>query len=219
MKSFKFSLLTVAVAVFCSPAMAAHLDNPNLLTDPSFEGTLTFDGPPFVGTWEGFNAGVSSTSEFSTDMPRTGAQSLELNIGPDANLFAGAFQDANFGFGAAGAMAWFSGWHKLAAGDSGGSEIRIEWRDSVANTEISRTPNLAPVIGSTYEEFIVSATVPAGANSARVVYAIQSFGGALNQQVFVDDVNFNVQGVPEPASLAIAGLCLVGLAIPSRRHR
>ncbi|QEG34008.1 PEP-CTERM sorting domain-containing protein [Bythopirellula goksoeyrii] len=217
MKCLKISLAVAAVAVFCSPAMAVHLDNPNLLADPSFEGTLTFDGPPFVGTWEGFNAGGSSTADFTTNMPRTGAQSLETNIGADANLFAGAFQDARFGFGSAGAMAWFSGWHKLV-GAAGGSEIRIEWRDSVADVEISRTPNLTTSpVGAGYEEFIVSSSVPAGANTARVVYAIQSFGGALNQQVFVDDVNFNVEGVPEPASVALLGLASLALVGMRRR--
>ncbi len=220
MKSYNLGPVAAALAVVAlcgSSAMAAHLANPNLLVDPGFEGTITTDGPPFVGSWEGFNAGGTSSADFTTTMPRNGAQSLELNISGDANLFAGAFQDAKFGFGAAGSMAWFSGWHKLV-GDAGGSEIRIEWRDSVANTEISRTPNLTTSpIGAGYEEFVVSAPVPAGANSARVVYAIQSFGGALFQQVFVDDVNFNVAGIPEPASFALLGLASLALVGMRRR--
>lgn len=208
------ALFAVAAAFVATPAMAVHLDNPNRLTDPSFEGALTFDGAPFVGTWEGFSAGGPSTSEFSTEMPRTGPQSLELNIGSETNLFAGAFQDVRFSSSLAGQTAYYSGWHKSLL-NAGGSEIRIEWRDSVGDTEISRTPNLVPVIGATYEEFILSDTIPAGADTARLVYAIQSFGGVLDQQVFVDDVNFNA--APEPATACLAALA--GLAIVGRRRR
>jgi PEP-CTERM motif len=207
------SAVAFATALAASPALAVHLDSPNRLVDPSFEGTLTADGPPFVGSWEGFSAGSSSSSAFTTNMPLSGVQSLELNIGPDINLFAGAFQDVAFSSSLAGQTAYYSGWHK--ANVPGGSEIRIEWRDSVANIEISRTPNLAPVIGTTYEEFIVSGIIPVGANTARVVYAIQSFSGVTNQQVFVDDVNFNA--VPEPASFVLAALA--GLALIGRRRR
>ena len=220
MKRLNCSLVAAALAVVAlcgSSAMAAHLANPNRLADPSFEGTLTYDGAPFVGFWEGFsNTGGTtppSTAEFTTTMPLTGPQVMELNVG-DVNGFAGAFQDATFSSSLAGNMAWFSGWHK-SLGVAGGSEIRIEWRDSVNNVEVSRTPNLTPTVGSTYEEFVLSATIPAGADTARVVYAIQSFGAGVSQQVFVDDVNFNV--VPEPASFALLGLASLALVGMRRR--
>jgi len=104
----------------------------------------------------------------------------------------------------------FSGWH-LSLLDSGGIEIRIEWRDSVNDVEITRTPNLTPTPGAQYEPFSLPAVVPAGADTARVVYAIQSFGAGPNQLVRVDDLSF----VPEPASLAL--LSLGGLAMLRRR--
>ena len=202
-----FGLAAAAAVAIAAPASADHLDNPNLLVDPSFETVLTFDGPPFVGTWEGFSGGDGATAEFTIDMPRTGAQSLELNIENVANNFAGAFQDVFFGPGLDGTMAWYSGYHMLV-GDAGGSEYRIEWRNSVAGTEVSRTQLAASPAGTGYEEFIIADMIPAGADSARIVYAIQSFGGALNQQVYVDDLNFNIEGVtiPEPGTLAMFGL-------------
>ncbi|TWT99399.1 hypothetical protein Pla108_03360 [Botrimarina colliarenosi] len=216
MKSLVLFSATLAVALFANAtAQAAHLDNPNQLIDPSFEGTITTDGAPFIGTWEGFSAGLSSTSDFTTTSPRTGAQSLEMNIGPDTNLFAGAFQDVYFGPALAGADAWFSGWHQ-SVGTTGGSEYRIEWRDSVGNVEVSRTQLTASPAGSGYEEFIIADTIPAGADTARLVYAIQSFGGALNQTVYVDDVNFNYVRIPEPTTALLA---LVGLAPLARRRR
>lgn len=207
-----FAAALMIAALASSSVMAAHLDNPNLLTDPSFEGTLTFDGPPFVGSWEGFSSGPAAGSNFTTNMPRSGSQSLELQIFNEANQFAGAFQDFNFGFGLTGTPAWFSGWHKLA-GITGGSEYRIEWRDSVNNVEISRTQFTDSPSGSDYEEFIIADTIPAGADSARVVYAIQSFGGAVDQQVWVDDVNFNIQGIPEPSTIALVGLAGIGCLV------
>jgi hypothetical protein len=213
MKYMNFqALAAVAVAMFAFTQASAQ----NSLVDPSFEGTLTFDGPPFVGTWEGFNAGGSSTSEFSTEMPRTGAQSLELNIGPDANLFAGAFQDV---LAAAGSNVTFSVWHKdLSPGNGQGIEMRMEYRNSTSDTEISRTANATPAtLGAEYELFSLSGVVPAGADLIRAVYAIQSFGGTLNQQIFVDDASLTGV-IPEPASivlLGLSGLALVGI----RRHR
>jgi hypothetical protein len=204
------ALLTALVA---SPALAVHLANPNRVVDPGFEGTITTDGPPFVGLWEGFTAGAPTTG-FTTTMPRNGSQSLDLSITNEANVFAGAFQDVPFAASLAGKQAWFSGWHKLI-GDSGGSEIRIEWRNSVSNSEVSRTQITDSPAGSDYEEFIIADTIPAGVDTARLVYAIQSFGGALTQQVFVDDVNFNY--VPEPASASLAAL--FGLMLAGVRRR
>lgn len=214
MKCMNFqALAAVAVALFAFTQASAQ----NSLVDPSFEGTLTFDGAPFVGSWEGFSAGGSSTSEFSTEMPRTGAQSLEVNIGPDANLFAGAFQDV---LAAAGSDVTFSVWHKDLSGSNGqGIEMRLEFRNSISDTEISRTPNAIPVtLGAEYELFSLSGEVPVGADLIRAVYAIQSFGGTLNQQIFVDDASLTGV-VPEPASLLLFGLTAIGGAVVLRGQR
>ncbi len=211
MKCLKFNLVAAALAAIAFSGSLASAQN--LLVDPSFEGTLTFDGPPFVGTWEGFNNGGPNTSAFTTNMPRTGNQSLELNLG-DPNGFAGAFQDV---LAAAGTTATFSVWHKDVLGTNGaGIEMRMEFRDSVGNTEISRTGNMTPAsLGSEYEQFGFSAVVPAGADTIRAVYAIQSFGAAPPQKVFVDDASVTV--IPEPASFALLGLASVALLSSRRR--
>lgn len=204
-------LMTTAAAMGLF-AGSAYAGVPNLLVDGGFEGTLTADGPPFVGFWEGFSSDGTFTnpeSAFTTAMPRTGQQALELEIDDVANGFAGAFQDVPVG---GGLTATLDGWHKAIVGTGGGVELRFEFRNSVSNTEISRTPNMSFTgLGSDYESFSLSEVVPAGANTVRVVYAIQSFGGELNQQIFVDDLTF----VPEPASFALLGLG--GLAMLRRR--
>jgi hypothetical protein len=98
-----------------------------------------------------------------------------------------------------------------------GAELRIEWRNSGSNTEVSRTPNSTPVPTSAYSEFGLTAAVPAGADTARLVYAIQSFGpGATDSGIaFVDDVSFAV--IPEPSTMALLGLGTLALVIRRRR--
>ncbi len=206
--------LTKAMLIvpFALAAMALPCVAQNLLANPSFEDPITDDGPPFVGFWESFSLdGDQFTggdiARNSTLMPRTGVQSLELIIDNVPGSFAGVFQDVPV---SPGDVLTYSVWVK-SLGEPGGSEARIEWRDSVANTEVSRTSNMDPGAGSTYELFSFDATAPAGADTARITYAIQSFGGALNQQLFLDD--FSAVIVPEPATfslMALAGLMCIG---------
>ncbi len=198
MKTLSALLSAVVLTAIASTASA------NLIVNGGFEDPVTYDGPPFVGSWEGFSGSASAGAGNSAAMPRTGAQALDVAIFGEANTFAGVFQDVDGLI--AGQTTLFSGWH-LSLGDVGGIEIRIEWRDSVTDTEIARTANLTPIIGNSYEEFSLSAIVPTGADTARVVYVLQSFGAGPNQQVFVDDVSFVVDAlVPEPTTLGLIGL-------------
>ena len=212
MKPLRFhaaaALCVTALALSAPPASA------QLLTDGGFEQPLTTDGPPFVGFWEAFNGGAGSQAVNSTAMPRSGAQHLALSINNTDNTFAGVFQDVpNL---TPGTLTTLSGYHLTTSNPlDAGAEIRIEWRNSTTGTEVSRTPNLVPALTGQYAPFTLSSVVPAGANTARVVYAIQSFGpGATNTGVvYVDDVSF----VPEPSSaLLVAGG--LGLAFLRRRR-
>ena len=195
--------------------LAANQAAANLFVNPSFENQITYDGPPFVGSWEGFSGGAGSEAINGTVMPRTGTLNLALSIFGVNNSFAGAFQDVAV---VAGTNYTFSGWHKTPSNPLDvGVEFRIEWRNAGSNSEISRTPNSTTAPTSDYSQFMLSATAPAGADLARVVYAIQTFGGdgpTNTGTVFVDDVSFVV---PEPASVSIAMVAGIGLLAIRRR--
>jgi hypothetical protein len=187
----------------------------NLLANPGFEDPITYDGPPFVGSWEGFNQGPGSFAVNATVSPRTGLQHLDASIINTDNSFAGVFQDVPGMI--PGQVGTFSGWHRTPSSPLDlDVEVRIEWRNSGTNTEISRN-QILPLATAQYTEFSITAPVPPGADTARVVYAIQTFtGGPTNNgTLYVDDTSFVI---PEPTSMAVLGL--VGTtALVARRRR
>ncbi len=213
MKWTRIYVCAAALAAWAAPTASAQ----QLLANPGFEDPITSDGAPFVGFWEGFSGGAGATAENSSTMPRTGALHLSLSIVNTNDTFAGVFQDVP-GL-SAGQPLQFSGWHKTTTTPLDlDAEVRIEWRNSGTDTEVSRTPNFLPVITTDYAPFELTANVPAGADTARLVYAIQTFtGGPTNNgTVFLDDMRAAI--VPEPASALIAGCGLLGLLGLARRR-
>ena len=86
MKCARIALLAALTAgvSWCGRATAQ-----NLLTDGSFENPAlyTADGPPFVGSWEGFNGGAGTSSQNDAVSPRTGLRDAHLNITATNNSF------------------------------------------------------------------------------------------------------------------------------------
>ena len=212
--------LTFVVATIAAIAMAtSQLQAANQLTDPSIEDPLTFDGPPFVGFWEGFAGSANASSINDTTMPRTGPGHATIAILGDDNSFAGIFQDLPISDGQPVSASIY---HKTP--DTGvlgvAPEFRIEFRDAGGN-ELSRVENNGVVPTDSYTIVDVAGAAPAGSAFARMVYAVQTFvnepdGGASNSgTVFVDDAFMMV--VPEPTSVALLGLG--GLALVAWRRR
>lgn len=212
MKYLKCTLVIVAMLAMVATAPVASAVSVKV-ADYSFESGPLVDDGNGVGKWNPFAGGTDNTSDSTETMPRTGLRSLELNLA-SKDGFAGAYQDIA---AAPGTLFDYSVWHKETTDQNGaGVEMRVEFRDSVADTEISRTANFTPAsLGANWEAFTISDSIPAGADTARIVYAIQSFGADVPQQVFVDDVTFEC--IPEPASLALLGLG--GIAIATMRRR
>jgi uncharacterized protein (TIGR03382 family) len=204
------ALAALVLLAWAAPNASAQ----NRLVNPGFEAPITMDGPPFVGFWEGFSGGPGATVSNSTASPRSGTQNADLSIVNTDNTFAGLFQDI---FIAPGNVVTFSGWNRTPSNPLDvGVEFRIEWRNAGTNTEVGRTPNSNPVVTSVYTQFSLTATAPANADIARVVYAIQSFSPEPTNTgtVYLDDMS----ATPEPATmtLGVMGLALAGLR--RRRH-
>jgi len=196
---------TLGLTALLLVSLTCSLFAAGLVGNPGFEDPITFDGPPFVGSWEGFSGGPGASAANSTLMPRTGVMSLELSIAGVDNSFAGVFQDIPSLV--SGLSYTLGGYHATPSTPLDlGVEIRIEWRDSVNDVEISRTPNLTVAPGAAYSPFDLTAAAPVGADTARIVYAVQTFGPepSNNGVVFVDDVSFAM--VPEPSALSLLGL-------------
>jgi hypothetical protein len=219
-------IAALALSSIASVASCPHADAANLLVDPGFENPAlyTTDGPPFVGSWEAFTGGASTFSVNDTLSPNSGARAAHLGITATNNTFAGFFQDVPI---TTGVSYTYSGFHEsanLAPADYV-AEVRIEWRNSVSNVEVLRNQVL-PIAGATYTPFSLTAIAPAGADTARVVYAIQTFsdsGTSNTGKVFVDDLSLAAATptVPLPSSLAggSAGFAIViGLARHRRRR-
>ena len=223
------SCVVMAVALLCS--LVAAQSATAQLVDPGFESVaISFAGDTMPGgsddffdAFEGFSGGPNSGVGLDTTNPFAGASHATVSIMGDDNSFAGLF----------GTIAVMPG-DMVTAGiyhltpDTGafgaGAEFRIEFHNDDNGGEVGRVDNNV-IPGNAYTLNSVSGVVPAGANQARLVYALQTFGGepdggaSSTGTVFLDNASLAVTQVPEPAALGLVGIAVAGLAIFRRRRR
>lgn len=211
-------MAAVAMISYGSNSAAA-----NLLSNASFEAPLEY-GDANIPNWFAF-FGAGSTGTFSTSdgaytgtvMPSDGSHHLSITNDGTASGFSGVLQrvpavpglDYTFSFEA-----------KSNSGPSFplGAEYRIEWIDA-ADAVIGSTPNIpiAALLTESYQSFDITGTAPAGTNRAVPVIAVETFSASgTPADLFVDNSSF-VATIPEPASFALFGLGIAGLA--SRRRK
>jgi hypothetical protein len=188
----------------------------NLIIDPSFEGTIVYDGPPAFGGWDGFSStpGTSSGAGFGPGWARTGSQQAVLFTSA-TNHFAGIYQDILI---SAGSTVEFEIWHRAVLGSNGqGVDMHLEYRDSVNDMEIGQTPLATPSsLGFSYELFSITGVVPSGADTVRAFYAINSFEGISSQRLYLDDAVLRV--VPEPSTVQLSLLGGLSVWFLRRNH-
>jgi hypothetical protein len=208
----KISSAALVVAMLVAGASTASA---NLLKNPGFEDP-TIDTGSALGKWFRFGSGAAGFANQNGTMPRSGAQAVELTT-VAAQQFAGVFQTLESpttpGTPLAispGQTVVFTGWNKAVGDFFGTRELKIEWTGAPTN----RVDSL--VMGSAYEQFSHSAVAPPGTTGATITYAISTFGpNQGDANVFIDD--FSVTVIPEPATVGLAGLALVGLVRMRRK--
>ena len=224
-------LLTAAFAL-CAIVSTSHAQV-QLLSNTDFE--TAFDGN-LIGNWGTFEGDASGanpppTPALSTVFALSGAQSVNLAITGQNDAFAGVQQDVTTGFSVGDQLELSI--NALLDGVSGtGAEFRVEFLDAAGafiggqfdfNNDISG--GLVDQEFTSFTNTNSPITVPTGTVTVRTVLAVQSFGGGAdgdtdNSSVFFDDVtltNLSV-AVPEPASLSLVALGLVGLVARRRRN-
>ncbi len=219
-------LFAMAIALVCTCSANAQIQS-NLVNNDGFEDPLGFDFSDTTN-WNGFFGGPAGTFlEAFNDTgatPRTGAAALELTLDGDGGAgvngfqaFVGHVQTIAIGAGEDFIFSAFAR-NNDNSGLTGVTEFRVEFRQG--GTEISRTQiDLQSQLTDNFEEFSISGITPAGTDNVNLVLALSSFNEDVlhSNSVVFDDVSFGIAAVPEPSSLIVVSLGLLGLV--SRRRR
>ncbi len=211
-------LAAATVSCISSAAMAqAPVGN------PSFDAAFLGQAPPAIGNWASFLGGppvlkaeVDPASCGCTITPRSGSSALILIANGGGDSFVGVQQPVP-GI-SAGASYTMKFWARSAGPINNAVEFRIEWQDAngtVIGNQFALTQRIDSEITSTYQQFSLVATAPAGAARANLVFDLQTFAGAFNPvnpvfdtEVFFDDVEL-IQTPGQNACCTAAGACTV----------
>lgn len=198
------SLSCVCLLAVAGTAQANELANADFETAPANGG---------AGTWNTFSGGGngSSAANFSSVMPQSGSSHMELIV-DGFEGFAGMYQPLTTTINP-GDTVTLTGWQKsLNDPFNGTRELKIEWMGA----PLLRVDEFA--IGTDYEQFSLQGVAPVGTTGATITYALSTFGaGQTASAVYVDNFDVTIERVPEPASIGLGMLSLVGLLGYRRR--
>lgn len=209
-KSLAFGACVIA-------ALTLNTQAQNLLTDPSFENGALEQPNPIVtpggvgGGWAGFGATISSAAA------HTGVDSASLadnSWGP-----TGVYQIVAVTPGVDyTASAWFD--NTGAASGFTPFIVNLQWDDATGNqlagSTTASTGWSAETLNS-WEQLTCSGVAPAGTVYASV-YLMAMDNVVNGAQYFADDASLTAPSVPEPTTLALLGLGVVGGVIWRRRQ-
>jgi hypothetical protein len=203
-------LSLMVVAGMCSSASAD-------IGNGGFETGITYDVAPAPGNWLAFFGPAGTQNVSVTNLaPHSGAQHLITSLSGAANSFNGVVQPMDI---VAGNSYTLNFWARAGGPVLNGAEYRIEWLNAAGGFvggQFDLNQAIQSQLTSEYQQFTLTATAPAEAVRANVVFAIQTFltdGVNNDTTVYWDDVSL----VPAPGAAALLGLG--GLTLIGRRRR
>jgi hypothetical protein len=235
------SSIGVAAALVMSASITQA--SPNLLVNPGFD-TAQFTANPITPAtandgWATFGQ-VSQTNMFGSpvDSPLSNPDALLEQNAPGNNWNpAGAYQItdgiAEGGSIVAGQTYTYSIWAITDTGSTWGPtpvDLQLSFNDSTVTNTIGTPTGLSPNNGSFnygtsvannangWVQYSVSAVAPAGSKYALVYAMFMDDAQTTTENMYFDNGSL-VQVTPEPATLAIAGMGLVGSLFMIRRRK
>ncbi|HPF99760.1 MAG TPA: PEP-CTERM sorting domain-containing protein [Kiritimatiellia bacterium] len=204
----KGMICAVALLATASAATANLLYNPGFNTNGG--GGTTPDG--WTATGDAGKQGVENWGSHDGD------GWLEAFYGWNAGTSATLFQNVA---GAANSIYTLSFWQEGDDAWNGTAfSVSLLWLDATGSqigTPATMDLQSTAIANTGWTNQVLQATSPLNTATVRVQFAATSLAEAGAGAAKIDEVNFDVQAIPEPSTLALVGIPLIALAAMRRR--